>query len=65
MPITEYSDRTLVDLIRWIESDTLLRTEDDLFEQFVLALGFKRRGSRIRAAFERVLPLARREVRRP
>ncbi|GAA3571450.1 hypothetical protein GCM10022197_29920 [Microlunatus spumicola] len=60
MPITEYSDRTLVDLIRWIESDTLLRTEDDLFDQFVLALGFKRRGSRIRAAFDRLLPVARR-----
>ena len=60
MPITEYSDRTLIDLICWIESDTLLRTEDEVFEQFVQELGFKRRGSRIRAAFNRVLPRARR-----
>jgi very-short-patch-repair endonuclease len=61
MPITEYSDKTLIDLVRWIESDTLLRTEDEVFDEFVLALGFRRRGSRIRAAFDRVLPTARRQ----
>lgn len=63
MAITEYSDRTLAELIRWIESDTLLRTEEQLFDQFMLELGFRRRGTRIRAAFDRALPLARRERR--
>ncbi len=58
-PITEYSDAELVLLIRWIESDTLLRTAAQLYEAFVEELGYKRRGSRIRAAFDRVLPTAR------
>ncbi len=59
LPITEYTDHTLAQLIRWIESDTLLRTEDELFEVFVNELGFLRRGSRIKAAFERALHLTR------
>lgn len=58
--ITDYADTRLVELIRWIESDTLLRTEDQLFEAFIAQLGFRRRGHRIRAAFDRVLPIARR-----
>jgi Arc/MetJ family transcription regulator len=37
-------------LIRWIESDTLLRTEDELLTEAVRELGFKKRGSKIRAA---------------
>ncbi|MDT5225651.1 MAG: hypothetical protein QOG19_3058, partial [Mycobacterium sp.] len=60
MPITAYSLPQLVAVIRWIESDTLLRTEDQLFETFMDELGFRRRGSRIRAAFDQALPLARR-----
>jgi very-short-patch-repair endonuclease len=59
MSITEYPDSRLIELIRWIESDTLLRTEDELFDAFVRELGFKRRGTRIRAAFDRVAPRAR------
>ena len=57
LPITEYTDRELAQLIAWISSDTLLRTEDELFDVFVTELGFQRRGSRIRAAFDRALPL--------
>jgi very-short-patch-repair endonuclease len=60
LPITEYTDRELAQLIRWIESDTLLRTEEELYEQFLTELGFQRRGPRIRAAFERSLLLTRR-----
>ena len=60
LPITAYSDRQLVAMIRWIESDTLLRTEDQLFEEFMKELGFRRRGSRIEAAFDNVLRLSRR-----
>ena len=40
MPITNYSDQQLIQLIRWIESDTLLRTEDELYEDFKDELGF-------------------------
>jgi hypothetical protein len=61
MPITEYTHTELVDLIHWIESDTLLRTEDQLFEKFMSELGFRRRGARIRDAFEQALPVSRRE----
>lgn len=58
-PITDYSDEQLGRLIRWINSDTLLRSDDEVFEIFVAELGFQRRGSRIRAAFERAIPLSR------
>lgn len=46
-PITEYSQRTLIELINWIESDGLLRTEDDLIDEAKEALGFRKRGTRI------------------
>lgn len=59
-PITEYSERELVPVIRWLCSDTLLRTDDELFDEFMAELGFRRRGSRIRAAFEKALAKSRR-----
>jgi very-short-patch-repair endonuclease len=58
-PITEYSEGELVSVIHWLCSDTLLRTDDELFDEFMAELGFKRRGSRIRAAFENALAKAR------
>jgi hypothetical protein len=58
-PITEYSDRQLASVIRWIESDTLLRTEDELLAAFVSELGYRRRGPRIVEAFQRALTIAR------
>ena len=45
--IVDYSTTQLVQLARWIESDTLLRTEDDLVRAMMDELGFRRRGSRI------------------
>ena len=59
-PITEYSERELVAVVRWLCSDTLLRTDDELFDEFMAELGFRRRGSRIRAAFDNALAKARR-----
>lgn len=47
LPIQAYSMTTLLDLVHWITSDGLLRTDDELFEELMLALGFSRRGSRI------------------
>jgi very-short-patch-repair endonuclease len=58
-PITEYTDQELSVLIRWIASDTLLRTEDELYTAFVQELDFVRKGSRIQAAFDRALRLSR------
>lgn len=60
LSITSYSEAQLVAMLRWIESDTLLRTEDQLYDEFRTELGFLRRGSRIQAAFEHALALARR-----
>lgn len=45
--IVDYSTSQLVQLARWIESDTLLRTEDDLVRVMMEELGFHRRGKRI------------------
>jgi very-short-patch-repair endonuclease len=47
--ITEYSRAELVSLVDWICSDGLLRTHDQIIDEMVDALGFKRRGARIEA----------------
>lgn len=51
-PITSYTPDQLDDLIRWIRSDTLLRTDDELLELAMTELGYSRRGSRIVTALE-------------
>lgn len=45
--ISDYSRRQLVALVKWVESDTLLRTGDELLQAVMDDLGFERRGSRI------------------
>jgi hypothetical protein len=52
-PIAEYSHSQLVSIARWILSDTLLRTKEDLIAELMETLGFKRRGGRIMAALDR------------
>jgi hypothetical protein len=47
-------------LIQWIESDTLLRTEDALLAEAIRQLGFQKRGSRIVAALIEAIRQARR-----
>jgi hypothetical protein len=49
-PIGAYTQQRLVELIRWIESDTLLRTEEQLLDEVMSELGFQRKGPRIREA---------------
>jgi very-short-patch-repair endonuclease len=39
-------------LVRWIESDHLLRTEDELVAEVMAELGFNRKGTKITAAIE-------------
>jgi very-short-patch-repair endonuclease len=58
-PIGDYPHELLVDLIRWIESDTLLRTEEQVIDEARRELGFKRGGSRINAALLTALTEAR------
>ena len=58
--IDDYSVRELVELIRWIESDTLLRTKEQLLDEAVKQLGFKKRGKKIVAAIEGAIAAGRR-----
>ncbi len=58
LTITDYTKSQLVRLIRWIESDTLLRTDDELREAAIQALGYRRRGSRIVAALDDAIRIA-------
>jgi hypothetical protein len=57
--IDEYDLVELAELVRWIESDTLLRTEDELLAETMRALGFARRGSKITAALTDAIAWAR------
>jgi very-short-patch-repair endonuclease len=59
-PIDQYSQRDLIAIANWIESDTLLRTEDQVLAEVMRTLGFQRRGSRIVAAIQRAIRQARR-----
>jgi hypothetical protein len=61
-PITDYSDSELVTLIRWIESDGLLRPRSDLHAEAIETLGYRRRGPRIVAAIDRAIGEARDEM---
>ena len=47
-------------LVRWIQSDTLLRTEDELRREMLEELGFKQMGSRIRRALTHAIQQTRR-----
>jgi len=62
LPIDAYSQRELVEIARWIASDSLLRSDDELLEAVMAELGFQRRGkkivSAIRAAVEKAKPVA-------
>ena len=58
--ITDYRPDQLVALARWIESDTLLRTEDDLLAEMMSELGFRRRGKLIEDALTGAIARARR-----
>ena len=58
-PIDTYSEPELAELIRWIESDGLLRTKVELRDETIRELGYRRRGPRIVAALDAVIDLMR------
>jgi hypothetical protein len=58
--ITQYSQAQLRTLVRWIESDTLLRTNDQLLTAAIFELGFKKRGHRIVSAVNAAIAAERR-----
>lgn len=53
--IADYSSAQLAQLARWIESDSLLRTEEDLLREMMEELGFRRRGKRITDTLTRAI----------
>ena len=53
--IDDYSPRELAAVVTWIRSDGRLRTDEELFDVAMDALGFKRRGDRIDAALRRAI----------
>jgi very-short-patch-repair endonuclease len=57
--IDYYTQPELVRLVRWIESDEVLRTEDELLNDVMQALGFKRRGQKIVGRIKRAIIEAR------
>jgi hypothetical protein len=59
-PIDEYSRSQLADMVRWVESDGRLRTDEEIVSDVIEALGFKRRGTRIVAAIQSAIRQARR-----
>ena len=60
--IADYPSRELVALVQWIESDTLLRTDDALMRAMMEELGFARAGSRIKRALIRAIKKAHRRT---
>ena len=48
--ISQYTRQELKQLVQWIKSDGLLRTDEEIVSEMVLLLGFKRRGVRIENA---------------
>lgn len=58
-PIATYAPGELVRLVRWVESDGLLRTEDELLRAVMTELGFSKKGSRIAAAISQAIRRAR------
>jgi hypothetical protein len=58
-PVDQHPKRSLVALACWIESDTLLRTEDDLLDEMMDELGYRRRGARIVDALTQAIRTSR------
>jgi hypothetical protein len=58
-PINTYSLAQLIQVIRWLKSDGLLRTEDELLDEVIDVLGYSRRGKRIVAAITNAIRAAK------
>jgi very-short-patch-repair endonuclease len=50
--INEYREGELIQLLKWITSDGQLRTDDQIIDELVPTLGFRRRGVRIESAIQ-------------
>lgn len=61
LPIDEYSDYTIGQILCWIASDGFLRTDDELVQELMREMGFQRRGAKIAAKLEEMVAWFRRE----
>jgi very-short-patch-repair endonuclease len=53
--ISDVGDRTLKDLAAWIASDGRLRTNEEMIDEMIHELGFRRRGARIVERLEQIV----------
>ncbi len=60
LKIDEYPRSKLEEIIEWIESDELNRTKEELLEEMIKVLGYKRRGPRIVSVLTKVINGVRR-----
>lgn len=63
--IADIGRAELCTFVRWVEADTLLRTNEQLLDEVIRELGFARRGRRIVAAVEAAIAEVRRQLRPP
>src|SRR6185312_2758174 len=57
--IDEFTDTDIQAIVRWIESDTLLRSRENLLEETIAELGFQRRGKKIVARISAAIDVVR------
>jgi very-short-patch-repair endonuclease len=55
--ITEYSEREILSLLAWVQSDGKLRTHDEIADEMFATLPFTRRGSKIEAVLTKAIEL--------
>jgi hypothetical protein len=48
--IDDYGPNELVEIVRWVNSDGQLRTDEQIIEEMIPMLGFARRGTRIESS---------------
>jgi len=53
--IDKYSEFELVEIVRWINSDDKLRTDEEIADEMIEELGFKRRGIKIDTHIRRAI----------
>lgn len=64
LQISSYVLTQLVAIVRWINSDGVLRTDEELMEEIRADLEFKRIGARMREQFQAAIDLERRSQRK-
>ncbi|MBK9712151.1 MAG: hypothetical protein IPO81_12650 [Kouleothrix sp.] len=64
LAIGSYVPTQLVALVRWINSDGVLRTDEEIMEELRKDLGFQRLGPRMPEAFQTAINLERRNQKR-